>query len=458
MNAEHLLVPNMAELLSARDIATLLGLTPRVVRLNMQRWKIAHTEEREGVRLWAFEAIPHYYQTQLAMVRKKSGHWTFQDALRQAVPKWTPPKKFSELPAFTQGKALKVRQVMVVYFAALDDGMPEKQANHLARSKWLELFAAACSAPSIYRWAAKTELRGGVEHAPLEAYADQKSCNHLRARAAHRAKDRVPFELIREFKSLCVGPDMNIATAYRKLEMDWTCGREVPASARWKKAASRSPSPITRCSSSRPSAAARRQGNRGKAEAQRDALSHMTRTYGDLQPCQLILLDDTRVNVSVKDDETGDIVEVFCYIAIDAATRKVIGYVLRIGHMQAEDTDRLISRIFRTAGMAHLNAGYRTTLLFERGAVACTTQREGFLRSMYPQQLDIRRTSMDGGQNFPGDYVQSASGHWMGKGPIESFMRTLGYITRHLAASAAAHGAPFRPWSAIPAPCTQAAK
>jgi hypothetical protein len=69
----------------------------------------------------------------------------------------------------------------------------------------------------------------------------------------------------------------------------------------------------------------------------------------------------------------------------------------------------------------------------ERGSVACSPQKKALIEAMFPGRVEIRQTSMDGGQNFLGDYVQDASGHWMGKGVIESFMRTLGYITRHIA-------------------------
>ncbi len=75
---------------------------------------------------------------------------------------------------------------------------------------------------------------------------------------------------------------------------------------------------------------------------------------------------------------------------------------------------------------------YCTLILFERGTVACSTQRQIMIESMFPGQVRIRRTDMDGGQNFGGDFIQANSGHWMGKGWIESFMKTLGHFTQHL--------------------------
>lgn len=417
------------ELLSARQVAMLLKLSVRAVEKRMV--KVSATL-RAGIRAWPLEAFPVDYQEQLRFTKKKAGAWLFADLLQIATPRWVPDFKFATLPAFSQLKAQKVKEVMLVYFAVLyQDDATEHMANCAARQKWLEVFAEGCNEKTIRRWAAKIEERGTIEWAPLEAYADRKACPHINQRSENRSKKRVPAELIAVFKGLCVQPAMTMAAAFRVLESDWQLGKSVPGIGAM--TAPRQPFPfrLSQLRKFAPSSGARQIGNEGKAAALRDSLPHMTRTYSQLRPAELYLLDDTRINVAAIDDVTGKPVELHCYICMEAASRAIVGYVIREGHMRASDVDALIAQVLRTCGMAHPKSGYRTTILFERGAVACTKAREDFITGLLPD-LIIKRTSMDGGQNMPGDYVQASSGHWMGKGAIESFMRTLGYFLFHL--------------------------
>lgn len=426
-------IPQSQELLSARDIATLLKISRQAVQKRMSR---VAPQLRDGILAWPFDLLPHDYQLQLKHAKDKAGAWTFEDLIRIATPRWVADFKLSELPAFSQTKAHKVRAVMIVYSTALDAEKDEREANCDARSSWLAEFEEACSERTIRRWAKKIDERGGVEWAPIEAYADRKSlatgCAHINARLESREKKQVPGELIRAFKALCVMPDMNVAAAHRKLEMDWQVGREVPGIGKMEEARQPFPFKVTQLRKFAPSMGARKLGNRGNAEARRDALPYMTRTHEQLRACELFVMDDTRINVTVMNDINGFPAQLKCYIAMEVASRKIVGYVIREGNMRASDVDALMSRILRTCGLARRDSGYKSTFLFERGTVACSDQKQALLEAMFPGQIEIRRTSMDGGRNMPGDYAQAASGHWMGKGVIESFMRTLGYITRHI--------------------------
>jgi hypothetical protein len=433
MNELALDISSAPELLCARDVATLLKVSHQVVRKRMA--KVAPTM-RDGIQTWPVDLFPPDYQFQLQSVRKRSGLWTYADILVHAnrSSSWTPKKKLSELPEYSQGKAYKVREVMLAYFAALDEGKLVLEANCAARSKWLEVFAEGTTYKTIDRWAKKIESRGTVEYLPIEAYADEKSCDHEKAKLAYREKIRgVGFgELIRELKWRSVQPDMTVTAAARSLEDDWNDGKPVPGIAPKTSPGQRFPYTIAQLRNFAPSGAARKRGNKGTAAALRDALPNMDRTHANLRPCELYVMDDTRINIVTLSDDNGKRVELKCYIAMEVASRRIVGYVLREGHMLASDVDALLARVFRTCGLAHPNAGYPTTVLFERGSVACSPQRQQFLEATFPGRLVITRTSMDGGKNFAGDYAQAGSGHWMGKGVIESFMRTLGYITRRI--------------------------
>ena len=119
---------------------------------------------------------------------------------------------------------------------------------------------------------------------------------------------------------------------------------------------------------------------------------------------------------------------------MEESTRQIVGYLVRqAGDCRASDVDALVARVLRTCGIAAPGAGYRTTLKFERGTVACSPARQVYLESMFPGQIKISRTAMIGGQNAPGDFVQENTGNFFGKGKIESFMRTLDYFCRHIA-------------------------
>ena len=428
-----LVSPADSELLSANDVATLLKITPAAVRMRMSR--IAPVTG-PGVKTWPLELFPPVYQLQLKFVLKQSGLWKLEDVLRQANNHgWKPRKELSELPEYSQLKAYRVKAVMEVYFAALDkyDGQNKAihRANCDARQKWLEEFSKSCSYKCIDNWAKKVEARGGIRWARIEAYADEKSCDHKNARLENRAKLRVPGELIRAFKAETLKPQMNIAAAYRKFDQDWISGHEVPGLG---KRVGNEPLPVklSQLRKFAPKAATRKLGNQGKAEARRDALPHTTRSTADLRPCELYVLDDTRLNVVALDDLNNQPIEMKVYIMMEVASRRIVGYVIREGSMRASDVDALIARVLRTCGIAHRDSGYTTLILFERGTVACSPQRQLFMESLYPGQLEIDRTGMNGGQNLPGDFIQANSGNWMGKGWIESFNRTLGYFMRHL--------------------------
>lgn len=452
--AESIAPAPPVESLTASQWSKMLGITTRAFNLRrIAQWDLLAV--RGGLtKHYPFDALPADYRSILEERRRQLRCLRFADLLDvQTTERWQPEKHIKQMPVFTQVKAEKVRDVLAVYFGALDQGMTEVNANTKARAMWLQVFGETCNEKTIRRRAAKVEARGGPELARIEAYADGKSVPHHKAKLVRKLD--IPDEFIRAFKSKCLEPGvLLVSAAYRHFVIDWAEGREVPgfgsainfraesgdrevpAGRETRHSSARIPFPLTvdQCRSFAPPRAAMLQAGRGKFAAKAEgALATMVTTSANLRRCERYLFDDTRINIACLDDVHGKPIELKSYWAMEESSRQIVGYVVRqAGDMRASDTDALVSRVLRTCGLAAPGAGYVTTLKFERGTVACSPARQVYLESMFPGQIKISRTSMIGGQNAPGDFRQENSGNFWGKGKIESWMRTLAFFCQHL--------------------------
>ena len=95
---------------------------------------------------------------------------------------WHPKKKLGELPLYSQRKAWAVRLVIRAYYRAICTGCNRGQAGTVARVIWLLIFGNVTGVRNIDRLIRNIEARGGPHLAPIEAYADEKSVPHLKAR------------------------------------------------------------------------------------------------------------------------------------------------------------------------------------------------------------------------------------------------------------------------------------
>ena len=422
--------------LTANEWAQLLGVTKKAFTL--RRVPHARMVARAGglTKVYPFSDLPADYQRQLEEQRRRQGCWSYADLLnvRAVETRWEPAKEIGTLPPASQEKATRVREVMSVYFAASEAGMTLSGANQRARAKWVEVFGEECNEKTIRRWADKIEARGGPQFAPLEAYADNKSVPHERARLA--TKLEISPDLIAEFKCRCVDNEagsVHISGAVRSLMLDWQNGRPIPGLGLAPHKGAAFPFTYHQLRPFAPALAVRRLGTHGKAAALREAIPHGKQTAAFLRRMELVVMDDSRIDIIGTDDLTGRPVELKSYWLMDVGSRRIEGFLLReAGAIKGHDVDALLARVFRSTGIAAPGCGYVTTVRFERGAVACTPAKETFLRSAFPGQVHIDRTGVDGGRNFAGDHVQDSSGRWMDKAHIESFMRTLAYFIEHV--------------------------
>lgn len=424
-----------AEAFTVSEYAELLGLTPRAVSKRIAGIAPAsHRQGRGGLTpIYAVAALPHDYQDRLAGLRTAVGAPCLTEILTaRARPANQPGFALATLPPASQANAHKAREVMGAYYDALDRGLRKHEANRVARVAHLEIFGRECNEKTIRRWERDVEAAGGFHLARIEVYADRKAVPHHRARIEHRLE--IPNDFIKAFRLACLAPGMkHIMGAVRHFEIEWLAGREVPGIG--VRPSHDAPFPYTYAQLRKfaPSKPARDMGNLGKAAARARSLPSIRMTRAELRRAQRLILDDTRVDIIATDDLTGRPVELKGYFLIDDSCARIEGYVIReAGAIRAADVDALLARVLRSTGIAAHGSGYRTYILFERGAVACSPARQSLIESLFPGQVEIIRTAMDGGPNFAGDYAQESSGHWMGKGPIESWMRTLGYFLQHV--------------------------
>jgi hypothetical protein len=327
------------------------------------------------------------------------------------------------------------KEALRAFFLALDAGKTKTEANRLARAEWERLFAEPCTDRTVRRWAALIERRGGFEFAPDVAYCDEKSCDHNNARIDRKLTRKLGIDgealdaLIAEARVRATNPGMeHLRAVHRSLEMDWIMGRPVPGLG---SRAGDAPFPVshTQLRVFLPSTAARRAGSHGEARLARECAPWIHQSTASIRPLELLVLDDTRIDIVATADRTGRLVELKAYILMDVASRKILGWVVKDGAIGKEDVACLLARVLRAYG---LPVAYQCHIIFERGAVACSDAAETLLRSIWPDRVFVHRTSMDGGKSAVAGFWQSQSGHWMGKGWIESFMRTLAFYLQHI--------------------------
>jgi len=429
------------EALTASEWSRLLGVGTRAFNLRkITKGGMAQGSNNGLVTVFRFRDLPEDYRITATALRESQGVALCRDLLdidARNRATWQPPRKLAQLPPATQEKAQKVREVMLAYFAALDQGKQKNEANAIARSLWVRLFPEppasskkkrkpCCTSKTISNWEKKIKDRGGPDFAPIEAYADGKSVPHV----STRLESRIPADLIAEYKDLSTKVE-HLAAAHRALEIEWLMGREVPGIGCRKGDA---PFPYTERQLRKfaASTAARRMGSHGKARARRECLPNVATTTANLRRGELYQLDDTRVDIIATDDLTGRPVELKSYIMMDVGPRRIEGWLLReAGNIRASDVEALVARVLRSSGVAALRSGYLTTIKHERGTVACSPARQSLIEGAFPGRVRISRTSMDGGKNHGGDFSQASSGHWQGKQHIESFMRTFAFFLEH---------------------------
>lgn len=237
----------------------------------------------------------------------------------------------------------------------------------------------------------------------------------------------------------------NVAAIFSKLAHDWKCGVEIPGLGTWQEwwAKTQPDLPMPPVPPRFPfdertmrrhglNPALAKSANVGAAAGKKH-MAYVQLDYGNLLKCQLYTFDDTRADLVALDEATGKVVDVKLYIAMEVASRSIPAFVLRAGDtgIRAEDVDELVVRALQADGFG-IGDGYTTHLLFERGNIACSEACQAKLEGFSDGGIKVIRTSMNQGIRWTGEAADRASGNWMGKAIIESFMQVLHSLLLHL--------------------------
>ena len=256
-------------------------------------------------------------------------------------------------------------------------------------------------------------------------------------------KEKVPSELVHEYQRLAsLSGQRKTSVAYKDLVKRWRNSEDVPGLGTWPEwysakypglpmppAAPEFPYSSRTMYRYQPKKTLRALGNKGIAAFRRESV-HIDRTTADLRPCELFVMDDKRVDMLVIDDLTGKACDVCVYIMMEVASRRIAGYSARAaGAMNSSDVDALIARVLEREGYGD---GYTTHILLERGTVAMSPAAQQLIEAVTDGGVKIHRTSIDEGMRALGFAPDQPSGHWMGKGLIESFNSRLDLLLMHL--------------------------
>ena len=260
--------------------------------------------------------------------------------------------------------------------------------------------------------------------------------------AYRNGRERIPPELVAEFQRRATLPGMEeLSVVIRSLKRDWADGKDVPGLGAWPQwwvrqfgghhalppRAPEFPFSDRVFYNKAPAKAERALGVRGKAEA-RKFLPHQVRDTSTLEPGRIYVSDDVRLDFLCVDDLTGKVTECKAYILMEWGTRYIPAFVLRPANaILAQDVDAMVARGLQALGIGR---DYTTFLYFERGTVACSPVAQQLYERASNGRIKIIRAGLNGGSRWPGAAKDRSSGHWMGKGVIESFMRRLHLLLR----------------------------
>jgi len=314
------------------------------------------------------------------------------------------------------------------FFAALQARYKGKLLGKGKRAKLLKLSLGTC-----YHALQKWRANGRTPEAILLNY--------------NAAPSKLPAAFVAEIHRRATLPGaFNHSRVWKSIEQDWRAGKELKGLGTWQdfwRTCSRTrdlPLPhqapeltVVMARSTfyelQPERVIKAAGTKGTAAAKAH-LPYVSLNYAKLRKCELYALDDVRLDLIVIDDATGRVIEVVCYVMIEAAARRIGGYVLKPANaIKAEDVDELLAHVLGTVGIGR---DYATHIKFERGTIACSQAAQLVLEGATGGRLRVHRTDMIGGIRWVGSSAERKTGNAAGKAVIESFNRTLHLMLQHL--------------------------
>lgn len=156
-------------------------------------------------------------------------------------------------------------------------------------------------------------------------------------------------------------------------------------------------------------------GKSGIAAFRKDHSPDIERDYSNMAFNEEWQLDDVREDFYAHGSDPRRVIRPYAYAIIRVSTRQWICAVTAETPITQDQVRAMIGFALASKG-----GGIPARIRFERGTVACGPELEESLSIL---GISVARTSMDGGRVHPGAMPDRASGHFQGKGIVESNIR-----------------------------------
>lgn len=262
------------------------------------------------------------------------------------------------------------------------------------------------------------------------------------ARCYTNGGERMPHEFVEYFRALCEQNSRSIKQAMNLLKRRWMSGESIPGYGTWREwflgqwperdlptVCPGTPKgwKKTNLYELQPTKAQRALATKGFAGAKAH-LPSMVRDTGSLLPLQLIAIDDFEVDQLCFYHDPVKGTRAICRMAgiaaMDVATRRIIGLILKPRLENDEGTKQSITRaevrlllyqVLRDYGVP----AYGMTILAENAAAAITTELELTFKNLFGGRIAVTRTNMIADKVLANGFIERGGKPWL-KGWIES--------------------------------------
>jgi len=256
-------------------------------------------------------------------------------------------------------------------------------------------------------------------------------------------KDPLPREFIQHFRALCENNGRSIAQARNALIRAWYAGESIPGFGTWREwhfsmwperdiplSCQRTPDGWGKSNlyTLQPTKAQRALKTRGVAAARAHLLT-MMRDPSRLLPLQLVVIDDFECDQECVVRGQRKLCRMVGIAAMDVATRRIIGMVMKPRLTDDEGKQQAITRaevrvLLYQMLKDHGVPAHGMTILCEKAAAAITAELETTFLNLFGGRVSITRTTTLDHKTLAGGFNETGGKPWL-KGWIESFFNLL---------------------------------
>jgi hypothetical protein len=247
------------------------------------------------------------------------------------------------------------------------------------------------TANTIWRRFRKIEEHGGIELAPLEAYLDGKSCDHVN----QRLTSRLPREFQACIAALAVGnPGQNTdSSIWKQCVSDWQSGREIPGveprrASQLEHEFPYSVAQISTVLKARAPRTSRVMLTEGKHKSRKRLGRHSLDTSA-LRFAELLTIDDVRLDVWCV-GPGGRRLPLWALVVMDVATRTILGFTLTTREPQGDEPLTVAARVLLETGVCAAGGHF----IFERGTATVHRGRAALWEALLPIQVHYNRNNL----------------------------------------------------------------